>query len=132
MSQMPLYLVLGALLAVAGTARLLLTEDLIRRVVGLNIAGGGVLMVIVAVGFDAREPDPVTHALALTGIVITVSVSAFALALARRIEDDDARDEDAARDGEPGEDGGQADGEPVGAEPADGAAPPPAGTGETS
>ncbi len=94
MSQAQLFLLLGALLAVLGTARLLLTEDLIRRVVGLNIAGGGVLMILIAVGFDGDAPDPVTHALALTGIVITVSVTAFALALARRIEDDDAADPD--------------------------------------
>lgn len=94
MSQAQLFLLLGAVLAVLGTARLLLTEDLIRRVVGLNIAGGGVLMVIIAVGFDGDAPDPVTHALALTGIVITVSVTAFALALARRIEDDDTAADD--------------------------------------
>jgi len=93
-SQAQLFLLLGTLLAVLGTARLLLTEDLIRRVVGLNIAGGGVLMILIAVGFDGDAPDPVTHALALTGIVITVSVTAFALALARRIEDDDAADPD--------------------------------------
>ena len=75
MTQAELYLVLGAVLAVLGTARLLLTEDLIRRVVGLNIAGGGVLMVIIAVGLHGDAPDPVTHALALTGIVITVSIT---------------------------------------------------------
>lgn len=97
MSQAELYLVLGALLATLGVARLLLTEDLIRRVVGLNIASGGVLMVIVAAGYDAEAPDPVTHALALTGIVITVSVTAFALALARRIEAD--TDDDGAAPG---------------------------------
>ena len=96
MSQAELFLVLGAVLAVLGTARLLITEDVIRRVVGLNVASGGVLMVIIAVGFDGEAPDPVTHALALTGIVITVSVSAFALALARRVEQDD--DEAAAAD----------------------------------
>lgn len=95
MNQADLYLVLGGLLAVLGTARLLLTGDLVRRVVGLNVAGGGVLMVIVAAGYDPQSPDPVTHALALTGIVITVSVTAFALALARHIEADDAA-EDAA------------------------------------
>ena len=96
MSQAELFLVLGAVLAVVGTARLPIAEDVIRRVVGLNVATGGVLMVIIAVGFDGEAPDPVTHALALTGIVITVSVSAFALALARRVEQDDeaAADDD--------------------------------------
>lgn len=93
MSQADLYLVLGAALAVLGIARLLVTDDLVRRVVGLNVAGGGVLMVIIAAGYDGDDPDPVTHALALTGIVITVSVSAFALALARRIEADDTADD---------------------------------------
>lgn len=100
MTRPELYLVLGALLTTLGIARLLLTEDLVRRVVGLNVAGGGTLMVLVAVGYDGERSDPVTHALALTGIVITVSVTAFALALARRIEADDAGDDDSPDEAE--------------------------------
>jgi multicomponent Na+:H+ antiporter subunit C len=82
------YLLLGVVLAGLGTARLLLTADLIRRVIALNVASAGVLMLLVALAYraDPAEPDPVLHALVLTGIVITVSVTALALGLVRRIE----------------------------------------------
>jgi len=36
-------------------------------------------------------PDPVPHALVLTGIVVAVSISAFALALARQIHAESGR-----------------------------------------
>jgi multicomponent Na+:H+ antiporter subunit C len=84
------FLALGVALAMLGTARLLLTADLIRRVLALNVAGAGVLLVLVALAAraDPQHPDPVLHALVLTGIVITVSVTGVALGLARRVEDD--------------------------------------------
>lgn len=88
MSRPEWFLLLGVALAVLGAARLLLTYDLLRRVLAMNVASGGVLMVLVAVGYGAgsAEPDPVPHALVLTGIVITVSVTALAVGLVRRIE----------------------------------------------
>lgn len=88
MTRADAYLLLGVALAVLGAARLLLTADLIRRVVALNVSSAGVLMVLVALAYraDPDEPDPVLHALVLTGIVITVSVTALALGLVRRIE----------------------------------------------
>jgi multicomponent Na+:H+ antiporter subunit C len=85
------FLLLGVGLAVLGTVRLVLTGDHLRRVVALNVAGSGVLMVLVAVAYrsNPEEPDPVLHALVLTGIVITVSVTGLALALVRRVERDE-------------------------------------------
>jgi multicomponent Na+:H+ antiporter subunit C len=84
-----LFLVVGAGLAVLGAARLLLTRDLMTRVLALNVASAGVLMILVALalrGGEPGNPDSVLHALVLTGIVITVSVTGFAIGLVRRIE----------------------------------------------
>jgi multicomponent Na+:H+ antiporter subunit C len=87
-SRADLHLVVALALVVLGTVRLLLTSDLIRRVLALNVAGAGVLMVLVVVAArsDPETPDPVPHALVLTGIVITVAVTAIALGLVRRVE----------------------------------------------
>jgi multicomponent Na+:H+ antiporter subunit C len=89
MTREELFLVVGAALALLGAARLLLTRDLMTRVLALNVASAGVLMILVALALRAGEPgnpDPVLHALVLTGIVITVSVTGFAIGLVRRIE----------------------------------------------
>jgi multicomponent Na+:H+ antiporter subunit C len=83
-----LFLGVAVALVLLGVVRLLFTRDLVRRVVALNVAGSGVLLVLVAVSVrsDPARPDPVPQALVLTGIVVTVSVTAVALGLVRRIE----------------------------------------------
>lgn len=93
MTREETFLVVGAGLAVLGAARLLLTRDLITRILALNVASAGVLMIIIVLALRAGEPgtpDPVLHALALTGIVITVSITGFAIGMVRRIERDRA------------------------------------------
>jgi multicomponent Na+:H+ antiporter subunit C len=63
--------------------------DLVRRVIALNILGAGVFLLLVAIArrVPGEPPDPVPHAMVLTGIVVAVSASAFALVLLRRIYD---------------------------------------------
>lgn len=101
MSRLDLFAGVAVVLVLLGVVRLVLTRDLIRQVLALNVAGSGVLLLLVVVAgrSDPDAPDPVPHALVLTGIVVAVSVTAVALGLARRIEQ--ARDE-TAHDG-PGE-----------------------------
>lgn len=73
---------------------------LLRRVIALNLMGSSVFLLLVAIAYRNRvdEPDPVPHAMVLTGIVVAVSTTAFALALARRHHADtgatDLSDED--------------------------------------
>lgn len=50
------------------------------------MAGSGGLLALVALAARTDEPDPVPHALALTGIVITVAVTGVGLAVVRRLE----------------------------------------------
>lgn len=89
MTRADAFLLLGALLTVLGVGRLLLTGDPVRRVVALNVAGAGVMMLMLTLAGRARpaQPDPVTHALVLTSIVIMVSVTGLALVLVRRVEE---------------------------------------------
>ena len=58
--------------------------------------GAGVFHVLIAVGYRGMEqaPDPVPHALVLTGIVVAVSATALALAFGRRLEEANGGDGD--------------------------------------
>jgi multicomponent Na+:H+ antiporter subunit C len=58
---------------------------LLRRVLAINIAGAGVFLLLIAIAYRGLQsvPDPVPHALVLTGIVVAFSATALALALGR-------------------------------------------------
>lgn len=86
MSAVSWFLLVAAALFALGTVRLLTARDLVVRLVALNVAGSGGLLALVALATRTDEPDPVPHALALTGIVITVAVTGVGLALVRRLE----------------------------------------------
>jgi multicomponent Na+:H+ antiporter subunit C len=78
----------------------------VRKILALNILGSGVFMLLTALArrSGGAEPDPVPHAMVLTGIVVAVSATAFALALARRVREHTdrpylAEDDPKGRDG---------------------------------
>jgi multicomponent Na+:H+ antiporter subunit C len=68
-------------------------RHLVRKIIALNIAASGVFMLFLS--FGVRHPgegyDPVPHAMVLTGIVVAFGATAFALALAARIEKETGR-----------------------------------------
>ena len=82
-----LYALTGCLIAALGLRSALLQDALLQRIVAVNIMGAGVFLVLVAIAYRGPDaaPDPVPHALVLTGIVVAVSATALALALARRL-----------------------------------------------
>jgi multicomponent Na+:H+ antiporter subunit C len=88
-----LYGLAGCLITGIGLANALLGNSLLKRVLAINVMGAGVFMLLVAFAYRGPDlrPDPVPHALVLTGIVVAVSATALALALARRLgrEQDD-------------------------------------------
>lgn len=75
------YAVTAGLLFAVGLYGMLTRTDLIHRLLGANIMASAVFLFLVVV--SRGTADPVPQAMVLTGIVITVSVSAFGLALAR-------------------------------------------------
>jgi multicomponent Na+:H+ antiporter subunit C len=86
MSQPLLFMLTAAALFGIGVYGLLSRPQLLRRILALNMMGNGVFLLLVS--FARRDPatiDPVPHAMVLTGIVIAVSATAFALALVRRL-----------------------------------------------
>jgi len=78
----------GILLFLLGTWSFLVHPPLLRKLIAINVMGAGVFHILVAVAYRGTEqaPDPVPHALVLTGIVVAVSATALALALGRRLE----------------------------------------------
>jgi multicomponent Na+:H+ antiporter subunit C len=88
-----LYGLTGCLIVGLGLRSALLQRSLLHRVIAVNIMGAGVFLMLIAIAYrgSGMAPDPVPHALVLTGIVVAVSATALALALARRLhaEQDD-------------------------------------------
>ena len=81
-----LYVFAAAVLFGIGVYGLIVARHLMRKLFAINIMGNAifVLMVTAARPLDGA-PDPVPQALVLTGIVIAVSATAFALALMVRL-----------------------------------------------
>jgi multicomponent Na+:H+ antiporter subunit C len=82
-----LYGLAACLIVALGLRTALLHASLLRRVLAVNIMGAGVFMLLIAVAYrgPSQSPDPLPHALVLTGIVVAVSATALALALVRRL-----------------------------------------------
>lgn len=74
-----------ALLAVALTGLALVglftAHNLMRRLLAINVLSSAVFLLLVVVARKAEALDPVPHAMVLTGIVVSVSTTAVALAL---------------------------------------------------
>lgn len=87
-SQQLLFSLAGIGLFGIGLRATLLHHMLLPRLLALNVCGTGVFLILIAIAYRGVEqvPDPVPHALVLTGIVVAVSATAMALALGRRLE----------------------------------------------
>ncbi len=86
MMQSIIYSIGGVLLFCIGIYGLIACEHLFRKILSFNIMGSGVFLFLVSIALRTGDkPDPVPHAMVLTGIVVTVSATAFALALLRTI-----------------------------------------------
>lgn len=82
-----LYLITAIFLFIMGLYGLLVRPHLLRKMTALNVMSAGLFLVFVAVAYrgPAEPADPVPHAMVLTGIVISVSATAFGLVLIRRV-----------------------------------------------
>ena len=92
------YTFASALVIALSLYGLLAAKDLIRRLMAANMMASGIFLYLVLLAArTGRAPDPVPQAMVLTGIVIAVSITAFALALVRWL-----RAEGKGADGKPG------------------------------
>jgi multicomponent Na+:H+ antiporter subunit C len=84
-----LYMLAGAALFCIGFHGLIVYAHLLRKILALNVVGSGVFLILVAAAYGTQResPDPVPHALVLTGIVVAVSGTALALVLSNRVHE---------------------------------------------
>ena len=82
-----LYALTGVILMALGLRAVLTPRALLRQVIAVNVMGTGVFLMLIAIAYRGVgvAPDPLPHALVLTGIVVAVSATALALALGRRL-----------------------------------------------
>lgn len=92
------YLVIGAALWTLGLHGLLMVRHVLRRIIAVNLMGSGTFLVLVALAARSDPPDPVLQALVVTGLVVAISATAFAvrLASARAQHAEDAQSRDAS------------------------------------
>lgn len=85
-----IYATAGALLVAIGLRALFLRPHLFTKIIAANVAASGAFFLLVSMGprQGSTHPDPVPQAMVLTGIVISVSITAYALALLRRMYDE--------------------------------------------
>ena len=82
-----LYALVGCALFVLGLYGLAMQPHLLRKIIALNIASAGIFLVMITIAYRGPllPPDPVPHAMVLTGIVVAVCGTALGLILAGRI-----------------------------------------------
>ncbi len=87
MSNVFLYAMAGVGLFILALYALIVHKHLLRKILAINVMGSGVFLVLVALGgrTPGAVPDPVPHAMVITGIVVAVSATALALALVLRV-----------------------------------------------
>ena len=91
MSTGLLYALTGVLLFCLGLHGLVLHAHLLRKILAFNLMGSGCFLVLVGLAQRGGGVDPVPHALVLTGIVVAVSATAFALMLLRQYYEESGR-----------------------------------------
>lgn len=93
MSTATLYACGGATIIAIGFYAMIAYRNLIRKVMGLNVMGSGVFLILISMAVRTAdgEPDPVPQAMVLTGLVVAVSATALALALIRRLHRETGR-----------------------------------------
>lgn len=82
-----LYALAGVGLFSLGLYALIVHAHLLRKILAINIMGSGVFLVLVSLADRTQgiAPDPVPHAMVITGIVVAVSATALALTLMLRV-----------------------------------------------
>ena len=85
-----LYSLTGLILFAMGFFTLIVHSHPLRKILSVNVMATGVFLILVATAYvplGQGATDPVPQAMVLTGIVVSVSVTALALILACRVQE---------------------------------------------
>lgn len=86
MTDVQLFVGLGILLWLLGLHALMTHSHAIHRIIAINVSGSGVFLVMVSLASRGEGVDPVMQALVVTGLVVAVSATAFALRLGSALQ----------------------------------------------
>lgn len=97
-----IYLLVSVGLVTIGLRGAFLSQSTVDRLMAINILGAGLFLLLIAAAYRSVDsalgvPDPVPHALVLTGIVVAISATALGLALSRALTQ---KERNAAREGD--------------------------------
>jgi multicomponent Na+:H+ antiporter subunit C len=97
-----LYALVGIGLFCLGFHALIVYGHLLRKILAINVMGSGVFLLLVALARRGGDspPDPVPHAMVITGIVVAISATALALSLMLKVKAATGRAELADKDGD--------------------------------
>ena len=87
MNTVYLYALVGVGLFCLGLYALIVHAHLLRKILAINVMGSGIFLALVALAnrTENLSPDPVPHAMVITGIVVAISATALALTLMLKV-----------------------------------------------
>ncbi|MCA9402324.1 MAG: cation:proton antiporter subunit C [Candidatus Omnitrophica bacterium] len=87
MSAAMFYSFVGIMIIVTGLRGMVACRHLLRKVLAVNLMGTGIFMFLIALANrdPAGPPDPVPHAMVLTGVVVAISATALVLTMVVRL-----------------------------------------------
>ena len=91
-AQYSVYALAGGMLVGFAFHALAIHTHVLKRILAWNTLGSAAFLVFGAIARrNTGAPDPVPHAIVITGIVVAISSTALALALARRIDEENKK-----------------------------------------
>ncbi|HEY9189874.1 MAG TPA: NADH-quinone oxidoreductase subunit K [Sulfurovum sp.] len=81
--MMSLFIIAGAAIFVLGLVGVLAQQGFVHKLISLNIFTSGIFLIFISTSVHDGKADPLATALVLTGLVVTLGSTAFALMLIR-------------------------------------------------
>ena len=81
--MMGIFIIAGAAIFVLGLVGVIAQQGFVHKLVSLNIFTSGVFLIFISTSLHDGKADPLATALVLTGLVVTLGSTAFALMLIR-------------------------------------------------
>jgi multicomponent Na+:H+ antiporter subunit C len=78
-----LFIITGVALFVLGLLGVIVHKEFLRKLISLNVFTSGIFLIFVSTTTREDIADPIVIALVLTGLVVTLGASAFAMMLIR-------------------------------------------------
>lgn len=80
-----IYMTFGLFTILLAFVATILHKDFLRKLIALNVLGVGVFCILITSAYNGKlPPDPLPHAMVLTGIVVAISATGLCLNMIKR------------------------------------------------